>query len=123
MAEWIVRVDDEATWRSLLWALASDIPRPQGQVEVTTLLVAQIKGLKVEVFSNEHPPPHFRVSANGETANYSLEDGSQLNGALQRHRRTIRKWYGENRHVLIDAWNERRPSDCPVGKVRERNSK
>ena len=47
-------------------------------------LAAHLNGLKIQIFANEHPPPHFRVSYAGETANYSIFDCSQLNGGLSK---------------------------------------
>lgn len=32
---------------------------------LTEEVVDRIKGLKIEIFSNEHPPPHFRVCYSG----------------------------------------------------------
>jgi len=120
MAEWSVEFDDCQALSRLLWAMDADIPQePQpGPTEVIKFLVARVKGLRVEVFANEHPPPHFRVRADGETANYRIEDGTQINGGLARHRHTIKLWHAENRQSLIDAWNKLRPSDCPVGEYR-----
>ncbi|MEJ2630875.1 MAG: DUF4160 domain-containing protein [Acidihalobacter sp.] len=71
--------------------------------------------LKFEVFSNEHPPPHFRVSYNGESANYSIKDCSKLSGDLNFYQKNIRLWHRENKQKIIDKWNSTRPSDCPVG--------
>ncbi len=118
MQEWAVRCEDEVALSQLLWALDADIPQPLGLVEVIKYRVARVKGLTVEVFAKEHPPPHFRVAANGETANYRIDDGTQINGGLLRRRRTIEQWHAQNKQLLIDAWNKRRPTDCPVGEYR-----
>jgi hypothetical protein len=32
--------------------------------------IGRIGGLKISIFAREHPPPHFRVSFQGESANY-----------------------------------------------------
>ena len=86
---------------------------------LTEFLVDQIGGLKVEVFANEHPPPHFRVKYAGDTANFKIDDCSKINGGLDKWYRNIRKWHGANKETLIKAWDETRPTDCPVGKYRE----
>jgi uncharacterized protein DUF4160 len=81
--------------------------------------VGQINGLKVEIFSDEHPPPHFRVSFQGEAAIYSIKDGERITGGLGRFDRNIHRWHRTNKDKLIAKWDETRPSDCPVGPYRE----
>jgi hypothetical protein len=83
--------------------------------------VAMYQGLKVEVFSNEHPPPHFRVQYQGSTANFAIADCRPINGddEVLRYRRNVKRWWKGNKQLLIKTWNERRPSDCTVGEYRE----
>ncbi|MGQ2965944.1 DUF4160 domain-containing protein [Methylophilus sp.] len=83
--------------------------------------VDRIGKLKIEIFSNEHPPPHFRVIYDGETANYTIKDCIKLNGGLDPFRNNIKKWHGRNKQKLIDKWNDMRPSNCPVGRYVESN--
>ncbi len=93
---------------------------PTGNIP-TEFLVKEIYGIKIEVFANEHPPPHFRVkNADGE-ANYRIFDCKRLNGSgkILKCDRVIQKWWKKNKSKIIDAWNEHRPTDCPVGKYRE----
>jgi hypothetical protein len=78
-------------------------------------LVDTLDGLKIEIFSREHPPPHFRVSLAGETANFTIKDCTRLNGGLSKWLRNIRKWHAIHKQELISVWNRTRPSDCPVG--------
>ena len=90
-------------------------------VEFKKVHVDYLKGAKIEIFSNEHPPPHFRVKYQGSTANYSIKDCSRVNGSGEviRFEKNIIKWWNENKQRLIAIWNERRPSDCPVGVYKE----
>ncbi len=83
-------------------------------------LVDRIDGLKVEVFSNEHPPPHFRVKYQGHTANFEIKDCTVINGDknVLKFEKNIKCWWKKNKQALIDTWNETRPSDCPVGVYR-----
>lgn len=90
-----------------------------GRRYLTEETVANLQGLKIQIFSNEHPPPHFRVSYAGDTANFSIKDCTKLNGGLSRWERNIREWHSENKAELITVWNRTRPSDCPVGMYRE----
>lgn len=90
-------------------------------VELKKVQVDRLKGLKIEVFSNEHPPPHFRVKFQGSTANYRIKDCKRINGSgeVVRFENNVFKWWKSNKQKLIDIWNERRPSDCPVGVYQE----
>ena len=82
-------------------------------------LVAGVNGFKVEIFAKEHPPSHFRVAVGSSTANYTIEECFRINGdgEVLRYENIVRDWWRENRHVLVNTWNERRPSDCPVGRI------
>jgi hypothetical protein len=92
------------------------VPRTEMLME---FLVAGVQGFKVEIFAKEHPPPHFRVAVGSSTANYTIEECSRIsgNGEVLRYGNIVRDWWQENRHILVSTWNERRPSDCPVGRI------
>jgi hypothetical protein len=78
-------------------------------------LVANIKGLKIEVFSREHSPPHFHVSGNEIDAIFSISECLHLNGKVScREKRLIEWWYQRSRDHLITAWNQGSPDDCNV---------
>lgn len=83
-------------------------------------LVSKINGLKVEVFSNEHPPPHFRIIYQGKTANFTISKCEFMNGdrSVLKHQKSIKAWWKMNKQKIIDAWDEGRPSDCPVGRYK-----
>jgi hypothetical protein len=76
-------------------------------------------GLRVVIFADEHPPPHFRVEYQGENASFTIMDCQRLRGniGLERFDRHVRKWWVENRALLIEKWNKFRPIDCPVGPI------
>lgn len=80
-------------------------------------LVRWTGGIKIEVFSNEHPPPHFRLKHKNHTANYKISDCELMNGSLRLPHRAVRKWWQECREEIAEAWNKHRPADCPVGKI------
>lgn len=117
-AEWIVEAPDKAI-EELEQSFFQGPINEQGMRLLTEKKIAQIEGLKVEVFANEHPPPHFRISYQGETANYRISDGKRINGGLQKWDRNVQKWHENNKSRLIKQWDEMRPDDCPVGKYRE----
>jgi len=89
-----------------------------GQRLLTEELLANLNGLRIEIFSNEHPPPHFRVHYAGETANFTIMDCAKLNGGLKKWERNIRSWHSKNKATLIETWDRTRPSNCPVGPFR-----
>ena len=124
--EWVVEFDDRDAISELRLRLRASeavdrpvVPTRGPSVPFSPYLVDRFQGLKVEVFANEHPPPHFRVKCGGETANYRISDCHQLNGGLIKHQRTIKQWHAKNRDRLIKKWNEARPTGCPVGDYRD----
>ena len=119
--EWVVPFDVKEPVDELHLALLLSERgnrEPQDEDHNSYFMVDRFAGLKVEVFSNEHPPPHFRVKAAGETANYDISDCVQLNGGLRKYYRAVRDWHAIHKQTLIDEWDKRRPTDCPVGKYR-----
>lgn len=120
MAEWIVAVPqelEEDLKRSLLIENLSEL---HGRSDSLILIVDSIGKLKIEIFANEHPPPHFRVSCGEGSCRFRISDGTPLDAnGLSKYFRRIKTWHKENKKVLVDIWNARRPSDCPVGEYRE----
>jgi hypothetical protein len=121
--EWALQIDDPEMIGQLRLALnAFDRQGRSVTPKLTNAapyLVDRFRSLRVEVFSNEHPPPHFRVKCGSETANYQISDCAQLNGGLGKYHGVIKNWHAENKQRLIEAWDSRRPTDCPVGAYRE----
>jgi len=83
-------------------------------------LVERVHGLRIEVFPREHAPPHFHISGGGIDATFSITNCEHLYGKIgRREKALVEWWYGRSRETLITAWNESRPSDCPVGPIVE----
>lgn len=87
--------------------------------ELIQFLVATPRGLLIEMYINEHPPPHFHVTYQERTASFSILDCKclQRECALERYQRQIKRWWKNHRKMLEDKWNESRPADCPVGPI------
>ncbi len=123
MSEWIIDFDDDSVnrlKRNLLISDMTDKDNPNRPLEVRALVCNLPGKLKIEIFSNEHPPPHFRVKYNEYKANFRISDFEKIDGYIKpRNHEVIREWWAKNKQVLIDKWNERRPSDCPVGEYKE----
>lgn len=82
-------------------------------------LVDRLAGLRIEIYPNEHPPPHFHVKSPDVNASFVIEDCRQLSGratpeALQK----VRYWHKFSKPKLIEVWNSTRPTDCTVGKYK-----
>lgn len=83
-------------------------------------LVESIEGLKIEIYFNEHPPPHFHVKSNGIDVAFSIKDFQMIQGNISgREYRVIKWWYEKSRSKLINYWNDNRPGDCKVGPIIE----
>lgn len=78
--------------------------------------VGELGGLKMQIYSNEHPPPHFHVKYNGQENSFRIDDASPLypNGDLKKWFKNIKKWH---KMELMSAWNDLRPEYCPVGPI------
>ena len=95
-------------------------PKPSVQSPSSHSRSALLKGLlrQMEIFSDEHPPPHFRIMYAGVTARFEIADCSPLDGkALKKQHKAIQKWHKDNKAAIVDKWNETRPSNCPIGKI------
>jgi len=80
-------------------------------------LVARVDGLKIEIYSNEHPPPHFHVRTPNINASFCIESCAKLKGDISRKDLTkIQFWHKHSKSLLIETWNLTRPTDCVVGK-------
>jgi hypothetical protein len=122
MAETEIPIDeDDELWQELNRSLrGGPIVNDQGQVEIKKIEVGRENGLKMKICADEHPPPHFHVSYQGESASFSITTCERLKGnkGLEKFDRNVRKWWHKNRARLIEVWNENRPTDCTVGQVR-----
>jgi hypothetical protein len=86
---------------------------------ITDAVVDRVRGLKIEIYANEHPPPHFHVIQNDGKASYALDDGRLLeaSGSTRHFTKNIEAYYINNRAKLIEFWNSTRPDGCTVGPV------
>ena len=79
-------------------------------------LVARVDGLKIEIYSNEHPPPHFHVKSPNINASFSIEACEKLRGRISpKDLSKVRYWYKYSKPLLITIWDSTRPTDCVVG--------
>lgn len=81
--------------------------------------LARFNGVSVQIYADEHPPPHFHVRHAGANVSFAIDSGRRLPGmkGLDGFDRNVAKWWRDHRCDLILAWNRLRPSDCLVGPV------
>ena len=89
------------------------------QIIETKKFVAKYNGIKIEIYSNEHPPAHFHISAIGNKASFAIDDCRVLenSGFSSQVIKNIQNWFLHSKDRLIEVWNETRPSDCVVGRI------
>ncbi|HEY9114509.1 MAG TPA: DUF4160 domain-containing protein [Bacteroidales bacterium] len=91
-----------------------------GSVAEIRKLVGKVNNVNIEIYPNEHPPPHFHVKSDNFNVTISIKDCQIINGQLDsKTYKQIKYFYASNRQELIDVWNNLRPSDCPVGPIKE----
>lgn len=119
MPTWEVEVSGPAV-KDLENSMNQGLIMEDGRRLLFERMVAQIGNLKVVIYSDEHPPPHFLVSCSEGSCRFQISDCSALDGfGLEKYRRNIRQWHKKNKQLLIDTWNSSRPSGCPVGPYRD----
>lgn len=112
-------VEEYAEWlEAILHGPCSIWEKDNGELVLVEVrqLVERVNGLKIEIYANEHPPPHFLVKSPNVNAIFSIEDCDKLQGhtnANDYHK--IRFWHKSAKHLLISVWNETRPTSCCVG--------
>ena len=79
-------------------------------------LVARIDGLKVEIYPNEHPPPHFHIKSPNFNASFDIANCDLLEGKLaHKDIKKVKYWHKYAKPMLIESWNSTRPYNCVVG--------
>jgi len=112
-------LDDWAEWLDALRNGPCGIEEADGRlhlVEIRQLVGRLSGGIRIEVYPDEHAPPHFHVRAPSLNASLAIEDCRVLKGTVSgADLRTIRYWHAHAKPDLIRCWNETRPGDCTVG--------
>ena len=89
-----------------------------GSIYYIRQLVARVNGLKIEVYSRDHAPPHFHIIGGDIDATFSIIDCEHLEGHIGGRECALVKWWHQgSRAKLIKAWNESRPTNCPIGPI------
>jgi hypothetical protein len=81
-------------------------------------LVKRLSGLEIQIYSDEHPPPHFHVKSPDVAATFAIEDCRLINGDIDgKSERKIKYWHTHSKPLLVSIWNSTRPAGCVVGKI------
>ena len=81
-------------------------------------LIHSIDKVKIEIYSLEHPPPHFHVKSSILNATFTITNCELLKGSIDTKTfKKIKYFHSLNRQKLIEVWNQLRPTDCPVGPI------
>ncbi|WP_323816408.1 DUF4160 domain-containing protein [Cellvibrio sp. NN19] len=79
-------------------------------------LVERLNGLKIEIYSDEHAPPHFHVKSPNINASFSIESCELIAGEISSQEyKKVKYWHNHSKNVLIQKWNSTRPENCVVG--------
>jgi hypothetical protein len=79
-------------------------------------LVERLNGLRIEIYPNEHPPPHFHVRSPEVSASFAIEDCRQLDGTISAPAALkVKYWHRLSKQKLIEIWDSTRPTNCVVG--------
>ncbi|MDO9545659.1 MAG: DUF4160 domain-containing protein [Pelolinea sp.] len=79
-------------------------------------LVDNVRGMRIEIYPNEHQPPHFHIKSSDFQASFRIDDCSLIAGNINGgNYRKILYWYEHAKPKLIEIWNKTRPTNCIVG--------
>jgi len=66
-----------------------------------------ISGVKIQLFFQDHAPPHFHTSIAEYKAIIKIDTAEILEGELPRNKKKeILEWAIENKEILLEIWNE-----------------
>ncbi|MBQ2644714.1 DUF4160 domain-containing protein [bacterium] len=85
--------------------------------------VDNIGDLKIEIYANEHAPCHFHVKNVDINACFRIDNCELIEGKTSKENiAKVKYWYNKfnGKQKLIEAWNETRPANCPVGPYKEK---
>ena len=94
----------------------------EGELELIEIkaLVDNVRGMKIDIYPNEHQPPHFHVRSSTFQASFRIDDCSIIQGSIEGSSfRKILYWHKHSKDRLIKKWNTTRPTNCVVGKYME----
>ncbi len=62
-------------------------------------------GIAIQMFFEDHPPPHIHARYNEFKARYDISAGNLLSGELPRQaHRLVQEWIALNKQALMENW-------------------
>jgi len=85
----------------------------------TRVRVDIVNGYTIEIYADEHAPPHFHIVKNKKKlAAYTISDCTKLSGTLSNGiEKKVKFFHACAQDKLIRFWNDTRPGNCDVGKM------
>ena len=83
---------------------------PDGKVVEIKEFVGQVRNIRIEMYPNDHNPPHFHVKTKCGSINakFKLDDCSLLSGEVNsKDRKRIKAFYCDFQDELWKYWNEK----------------
>ncbi len=72
--------------------------------------IQTIDGIKINIYFNDHNPPHFHAEINGEEELIKIENLETLKGGIPKtKRKKVTLWAATNQQFLWEKWNEFNP--------------
>src|ERR1700682_1872524 len=89
----------DALSRKFFWNDYNPQPLPENFRDAQFHMVDRVNGLRIIIWADEHPPPHFHVAYQGEDASFGILNCARLPGVsgLERYDSVIFRWWLENR--------------------------
>ena len=83
-----------------------------GEIYSVRHLVSKVGNIKVEVYPNDHTPPHFHIRSPDLNAALRIDNCELIVGKLTGQQNAlIRRWHRNFQQMLQTAWNRTRPGD------------
>jgi hypothetical protein len=74
--------------------------------------IAIVAGVRLLIYSNDHPPPHFHATIGDRMAMISIATGEVLKGSLPPSKmNAVRRWLELNRGYVASRWIETRAGE------------
>ena len=89
---------------------------PDGDFYFIKELVGRIRNLKIEIYSNDHNPPHFHVKSSDNSINavFRLDNCQLIKGDLNsKDIKRIEKFYEDQttKDLMKEMWNKSKTDD------------
>lgn len=70
-------------------------------------LIAIVDGVRISVYPDDHPPPHFHARFAEDEATFSVATGELLEGSLPRSKAdTIKRWHMAHQDEIAYLWQQ-----------------